>query len=609
MPDPQGRLRYGGVWCDGAFSVPRTASCHPDTIVADFVLSASLPTVADMEIWYGDQYIVLPNCRLVRRDIQSSSSGRMWRCAFQDRRWLWQYSRAMGDFAYHLNLTDVATGVGRSTFNAQRLIDVIKALFLQAGDDPLFGLASAWSPLSYYAGHFDFVPFGLAIERILQAHNLVACLGWDNRVRIMEENIGSPPPDDPRVMEYVFSELPPTVPQFLAMHSSHTRFLTDFPLLAVGYQADFKGNVDFNHLVPIEHLSYRPINLPWDPPYFFNVDQKFRKLCQDTIFKLYVCWYYNKTMYIQTPTVSGLPPRTKVWEWYNADDFVISPNIADAARINMSEPLDNVKSVRDPWPIWGHFVNNAFAMTNNDTVLAGDLSPHEQLRANYYMPYTGFDINQQWPKHQLRVGYEFYPESQLVKFDKAVWYNNSNPVVVPNEMAVIQAPIIMRAWHTLRRKLDGETMRQVSFVPFASPEVVNGLVEVHPVLSMYSSQAEDFFVSPRESECTKWKTWLERVSESARRVALKYSVSRSANVQYKGFAFDLNVSGQTKGVRFDRNEAGQCVTTVSWNQDSSLYFDNRALRNLDLTLKTSYGEILDQFCRNGGYNLVNLVQP
>jgi hypothetical protein len=599
MPDPQGRLRYAGVWCDGAFSVPRTPSCNPDTIVADFNLSKNLPQVGDIEVWYGSSFITLPRCRLIRQEVQTSDSGRMWRCIFQDRRWVWNYASSMGNFCYASGLSD--NNGFKLIFNQVEMIELLIRLFAQLGDVPNFNIGTRINgAFTNPTVHMNLAPASVALATLLDSISAVACLNWNNSISVFTTNTGDPPPNDSRVCEYAISSVPPTIPEFLAMFSEPTEFLTDIPLSAVGFDVTSAGAPDYNNPKPIDQLSYSPTSAgkPWDPPHFNNVDPTYRQLAVETIFRFYQVRYRRSKLQVAVPNVqAGLKPGKKVWEWFNPDDFVIGDSDDEYSRLLYPD----VKG-KEPIPeIWGFYCTGGYSKNNNLTPPPAAIAT-DQMNPAYTSPYTAAGVNAQYPLLAYTGKYRFDRAANMVIFQKPVYYNNSNPVTLGGFGPIIPAFLVMRAWHHLRRKYDRETMRQFSFIPTGSPFAIPGLVQPSPMNS-------PFFVSPRVLECTKWPNWTALVEQRARDVFQQFAINKSATVQYKGFAFDINVNGCIKGVRFDCGPAGHCTTTVAWNEAQGIFFDDHRLKEIEASMKFTATQMLRVLKKSGLYDLSNSVQP
>jgi hypothetical protein len=71
----------------------------------------------------------------------------------------------------------------------------------------------------------------------------------------------------------------------------------------------------------------------------------------------------------------------------------------------------------------------------------------------------------------------------------------------------------------------------------------------------------------------------QRVSSIERQIEPYFSnyvasktVSESATVPMKGFAFDIAPDGNIPNVTFSRNSAGQCTTVVQWQKENPTIF-------------------------------------
>lgn len=578
MPnEPQGALRYGGIWADGAFSVSRTQNSSPDTIVAQFNESKVLPQVADMEVWYGQQRILLPRCRLIRQEIATGSRGRMWQCYFEDRRWLWTYVNATGEF----NFKDSITQSGVIPHNQLSLAQQIVYLFSQLGESVFmpFQLAD-YKP----SVHFDLVPAITILESMLAEYGLTCCLQWNNTVGIYQQNIGARPPTDARVSDYQISRVPPTIPETVGVYTNDTRFLTDFPLEAIG--------LDGGQWLPIDQLSYKPAN-GWDPPFFNNVGVANRKAAIDYVFKYYRPRKTGGTLQIPLPAgASGKnAPKGPKWNWTDPNDFKIGDNDEDWVRVDFRG-----NSV-SPW-IWGSYFDGKVAMNNNITFPNSFIYTTGQLKESTFAQLDALQINAQYPACAYKDPFEFDQNEQWVVFPDPVYYVDQTNNVEPYQ----QARLIMRDWHKLRRKSDFETLRQVVYLPTGSQYAIPGLTQ------MLQADYLSFYSSPRRSESTNATSYQDWCQRAVQNLLLGFRVNESAMVSMKGFCFDVNVDGAIKAVRFDCSERGECMTHLSWNMVNPIYWIVPEYEDVERENKRQFKKFWGQMAQLG-YNTENLVQP
>jgi hypothetical protein len=587
---PQGMLRYAGIWCDGEFQVTRTGTTMPDQIRAQFVLSANLPQYGNLEVFYGDKWITIPDCRVSRMEITSGVNGRYREVEFEDRRWRWKYAYAFG----HTNFKDRDSYFFK--INDLSVLDTIRYLLDIVGegepevypvgavlevDEDRYGNYTGFTQYSV-SQHFDGRTVAECLEEMLQYLGLRLYLGWDNIVRLHAVGYGRAIPSDQRVMDYSVSITPPVVPQTIVFESKRQIFENDFFLEPVGYLWDVAKENPSSAIVPLDQLNYGPINsntnkIDWslaDPPNFTRIqDKRQRELCRRTIFKMYRIDSSQRKSLLNpffNPTVAGLNIE------FNANDFILD----DALWVD--RPLSQQAARPQPPVQWVKSgVNRDYNRLYFDedckrvNVIGyfalrtlGQISNNAQIAANYQMLGTEFEpfdtqtLRTQYPDTVYNGGITFDPEERVVKLETPLYFVNRNPAGAVQQNTYLPAKILLRLQHKLRRRFDMELMRHIIPVPINSDYSVPGLVEKVVLDGTH-------YWSRANAGTQLLAIYYQQLAQQY--VASK-SVSESATIPMKGFAFDISPDGNIPSVVFSRNASGQCTTMVQWQKENPLMF-------------------------------------
>lgn len=568
---PQGRFRFAGVWADGAFQVVRSGSAKPDTIRADFILGANLPQYGDIEVWYGDNFIRLPNCRLVRQEISGGASGRMRRCHFEDRRWAWNWNFAWGhpssqqkNFGAYKALTTPYPLVIRDLFAA--VGDVVAgslpsdAFFTPVLDK--FGNLANYAPTLSTEFHFDGRRAGDCIEEALAPSGMQVHLGWDNQIRLYGPGYGRERPNDTRVMDYTVSSTPPVIPEYL-FYEWPVVFENDFLLEAVGYDWTPNGPSDIAY--PLDQLNYGPIDpatgkIDWslaDPPNFFKIrDNQIRELCRRTIFKH---WRVKFPMsegvmlkFHNTPRGSGVE--------FDPQDFT------DIVR-------DNVEFDSDyPVQVYGYFANLTISRRNNVAI-----NPLLQLQGNEFHKYSDAEMRIQFPQLCYNGQVDFDTRNNVVRFQDYLVYINRNNAGAVQRNIYQPAKLIMRATHRLTKKSNNEYLRYVLPVSIDNPNRAAGIYDKILVSDQPISISRFFD--------RNFEDYRDTVALMTARYLQAKRMMESATIPMKGFCFDINTDGRIPSVTFERSDRGECTTQVQWQKEHPLFSPDYALRTYKAILE------------------------
>jgi hypothetical protein len=587
---PQGTFQFAGVFAEGEFQVHRSGSTLPDTITAQFTLNSVIPQYGDIRVSYGNQSITIPGCRVVRAEVQGGTSGRYREVQFEDRRWRWQYAYAFGSINLDIAISQYATANRLPAFAAINfLLGIVGEQNAQltpldafgSVDFDSFGNADEWHP--YTTGqHFDGRTVAECLDEVLNDFGARIYLGWDNRVRIFLPGYGANIPNDQRVMDYTVSVTPPVVPESVVFEFPDTNFTNDFVMEAVGYEWDTSAQNPSSRLVPIDQLNYGPINpvtnkVDWsysDPPLFNRIqDKRIRELCRRTIFKLY---RIDSSVRISLLNPFRNTSTQGLGLEFNPDDFVLD----DALYVDhpMFIPLQRPQKPpkwklagidadynrlmfdeHSSFSVMGYFADRTLHQTNNNVVIPANY----QMTGLEFAAFDNATLRTTFPNSVYNGSFEFDAEKRLVKLSNALVFINRNPAGAVQAATYQPAKLILRAVHKLRRRADMEFIRTVIPVRLNSPLSVPGMVEKLRVDDrLWFDRFLGVSIANIES---KIQPYLSNY------VASK-TVSESATVPMKGFAFDISPDGNIPTVSFSRNSAGQCTTSVQWQKENPSIF-------------------------------------
>ena len=558
---PQGKLRYAGVWADGAFEVTRSGSTQPDIIRADFILGATFPQYGDIEVWYGDNFVRLPNCRVVREDITGGSGGRFRTVQFEDRRWLWKYKYSWGNpghakysnnnYRLKLNTTyyevirDLLAAAGDSIAGAIPLNAFVTPKYDQEGN-----LIDVY-PVDAMEFHFDGRDSAQCIEEALASSNMQVHLGWDDRIRLWGPGYGMERPQDVRVMDYTVSKTPPVVPSQL-LFEFPVAFSNDFALEAVGYEWTNSG--PSSEVRPLNQLNYGPLDangqIDWtlaDPPMFNRIPNKqHRELARRTIFKTWRVKYPLKDpVKLNFNRLGNVP--------FDNDDFNDPPD----------EQVEFFSSDKRP-SIYGYFANLTIGRINNYTVNPVTY----QMDGTEFHTYNDFQAR---GNNAANVNFaydgevDFDPRNEVIKTRDALVFVNRNQAGAVQKNTYYPGKIVMRTFNYLRKKSNREYLRYVLPVAIDSPYAASGVSEKVRVTNMDVEVWRDPAFAP------DFQSYVGYTTEYTARYLSGKRMVESATIPMKGFCFDINTDGRISSVTLRRDEEGRCTTTVQWQKENPLF--------------------------------------
>jgi len=589
---PQGRFRFAGIDADGEFTVTRSGSTKPDILTAQFILGANLPQYGDIDVIYGNNFIRIPNCRLIRQQIQGGTGGRFRLAQFEDFRWTWNYVYGFGN-----------TNVKKKCFNSWAVIykaskkSIIANFFNLLGypnlitvpPDAFFEMNNAqYGDLiaddSYFeSNHFDGRPLTECIEEVLQPLGLQVHVGWDNQARIFGVGFGREIPNDQRVMDYTISTAPPLVPEVLCYEFANVNFQNDFVLEAVGYLWDDKLGVPSKRLAPLSKLNYGPIDpatnqIDWtlaDVPNFTNIkDKKKRELCRRTIFKLYRINSAKKIELVK-PVFVNTPPKSNIT--FDDKDFILDDALwpASGGGVQPDEwkqfgvARDYNRLLFDDGresdiSIYGFFCDRTLHQQNRgvDYAIAVGitLSAQYEMTGTEFARYSDAGLRKDPmfdPSYER--AFNFDPENMLVQFEDPVYFIDRNQAGAVQKRTYHPAKLVIRAYHRLRRRSDMEIIRYVQPVTINSPYVARGITDK---IRIDDPVWINWFNPPRFDELKNKLSVLTNQYMATKRMV------ESATIPMKGFAFDINTDGRIASVTFQRDSNGACTTSVQWQNEN-----------------------------------------
>jgi hypothetical protein len=261
---------------------------------------------------------------------------------------------------------------------------------------------------------------------------------------------------------------------------------------------------------------------------------------------------------------------------FNADDFILDNELW------VDRPLSQQAARPQPPASWKFAgVNQDYSRLHFDedcksfSVIGyfalrtlGQVANNAQIAANYQLLGTEFEpfdtptLRTQYPDTVYNGGVSFDPETRVVKLETPLYFVNRNPAGAVQQNTYLPAKVLLRAQHKLRRRFDMELMRLVIPVPINSDYSVPGLVEKIVIDGTH-------YWSRANAGTSISSAWYQ---QRAQQYIASKSVSESATIPMKGFAFDISPDGNIPPVVFSRNASGQCTTLVQWQKENPLMF-------------------------------------
>ena len=565
MAVPQGRLIFAGYDADAGFQVSRTASVVADPIQAKFILGVDLPRYGNIRISYGNSFITLANCRVVRQTITQGSNGRYKDVQFEDRRWAWRFKNIYGQYNTYIR------GVKKSAKNARQLATLCLQAMGEVGVD-VSVLPDDVFPLAEFGGQLA----SEQLETLIQPFGVIVSLGMDDRVYLRKIGSGRNPPNDQRIMDFTTAYEPPVIPETLRVEGAPIMFQRDLPLEAVGYE------IDTFEVKPLAKLSYCP-TVDGQKTFAFCsydfrqlADPKKIEIAQSCVWKLYrVQGKRGKSLKIPTPTGLRLPANT--WSAQLLDNVDVERIIPlSSNQLKLWSEYEGIV----PAEIIGYFHDLRPSQLNNVTPIPAN-GPNPLFNADHYASAQGDYLRLTFPEHVYHGSFEIYEEKGLVKFGVQCYsIKRTGKVVAADKFQ--PAKILLRTSFIVRDPTTNEPIRQFYDYKPNSRYVSRGVTHTIRV------DALEYECGVADSRGLH-QTEVSKFEYQARKYALKeiakYDLGESVSVPAKGFLFDYSPDGSISSIRLERADSGECTTTVDWQSENPidrLTYDEKVLRLQEL---------------------------
>lgn len=210
----------------------------PNTSVAE--------SIGDVEFRFGTLKLKLPGCRIGNGTASGgTSSPFLWRIAFQDRRWAWQFSKIRGKY----NQRDTNGKVDTSVF-AEKTPQQLAKLCLDAMGEKGYDV-SKLPDTTRPAVDWDSERADVALETLCTSLGCRVVLKLDNKVYLLPQGEGKQLPRDGIAMNYSLGHSRDSAPGKLEIEFGPNLNEAKWELEAVGEDTD--GTIKL-----LDALSYKP---------------------------------------------------------------------------------------------------------------------------------------------------------------------------------------------------------------------------------------------------------------------------------------------------------------------------------------------------------------
>lgn len=232
--------------------------------------------MGDLTVTYGGTQITLPDCRLKTFFGKLGEDGTVsYMLRIEDRRWRWQYGYIEGTY-------NIREGKGNVRLvrkkNARELAEILLDAMSETGYD-IDALPDDEYPLAQWSNS----PAS-CLQRLVEAYSCRVVLDpLSDKVILVKTGEGSLLPSVAELISDSIDADPMVASDRIQWIAGRSLWNLDLELEAVGLEDD--GTIK-----PIDDLSYKPAGGWLDtntPPAFDEVDEEFRELAQQSVYKMY----------------------------------------------------------------------------------------------------------------------------------------------------------------------------------------------------------------------------------------------------------------------------------------------------------------------------------
>lgn len=548
---------FAGKEADGGGSFPLTAGVTPAMAMIRFRLSYSYQQIASLVLTDGTAQREFKNCRLVRAVVQAGGGGARWReLQIYDRRWAWaeQYGGAYGAY----NLDTRALGDPRNVKSARQLAALLCDYMGEFNYDVSL-IPDTVFPRVDWRGENP----ATELEKLAKDYKCFVTLTPNDTLAICREGLGETPSEDPRQMDFTYSEELPVIPKALCFEGDDILCQHDLNIAPVGLETT---GTKKGRLIPIDDLSYKPSG-GWakeNPDNFLGVTDKNDR----AVAKKYIWRYYQIVGPIQLP----LPPAQFLPK--NGSGSV-SPSAAAAVK------ADFLVAAGDEWrvlpieqdqltvfkdsasnesmepQIIGYFATGGAGKNNYTGSLPAEATNADVPIADCPLPKASSSL-------LYGESFEVFRERGVVVFEKPCYRIGKTSDAVDND-TYLPAKIRLRCAFPVRAKANGCRLSSQSWVSPGSPVAISIVKKIrNPELGV------EYGLKTKNDASALTANTAEFLALSAAMMQQEqagYAISRGYSSPWKGFVFDKRIDGVIRSIVWDASEAGEGTTQIDYNME------------------------------------------
>lgn len=540
----------------------------PSTASLRFPMSVVLPQYGELSLSDGSLTIVFRNCRVARRQINSSGGGPRWQeVTIEDRRWLWA-SHLRGIYGEY---NRISPPLGRQT-NQESVQQLAHRLLVCMGESNVN--VSAMPSNRYPSMVWEGANPAGELEKLCQDYNCIVGINQQDKVYVAPIGVGQFPSQDPRMMDYQYQAEPPVVPYSIVAEGGRFHIHHDLPLIPVGLEIDGSSAGLFVH---IDDLSYTPARgwAIYDPANaHMNVDPSARRVASQHVWRTYQVGLsgtdtlnlpqppdvgliqfaasggnlassqqtYNNFFRLSDATMHRIMPLNESRAVYGNQNISTSPEVFG---FYSTKSLGNFNSRPAP-------TSAAVASYTDCSSQVTDIFDLDKMPISDPIPAThrGLVLDQSIIK---KIDYH----NGRVKFNEPVYFYDHTAV------SDIYLPAVLRLRCSFPIR-DPQTMGVVSpqywYQPGSSAANVAKLLKDSSIQAEYSISSSNLtsFVAAAQSLVA---------SELA-----KYQITEGFSIPFKTFVFDVLPDGFVKAIQWDVSEGGEGTTHIDYGLERPNYY-------------------------------------
>jgi len=539
---------WNGVPSEGGASFTLQHGVNPSRGILRFRLNVTLQQFGTLTITDGTSTVNVTGCRVVRRVLSSSGRGRHWELTIEDSRWRWSENHApvWGQF-------NVQNTAGIEYWSKKNAFDIGTMLFDALGETGYD--CSALSTDDYPEFNWSAEPAAGALEQLASLYGLTVVPMFNGRFRLLPIGVGSMPPNDDRAMDFQNADEPKTIPDALVFEGGPTRWQQELILEPVGFESFQFQNV----VKPIDQLSYTPAT-GWskeDPKTFNGVSAEKRELAKACIWRMYR---------VKTPIVLKVPPaaiqngtkkgRLGSQQYQQLQSYFTISSSSDMWRILplLGEQTAGAMSALTYEPpdhlVFGYFANQKHGTTNNDSD-----ANIAAATANFNDPAYQYFLSS--PEKYVYQG-DFYVDTRnaVVKFSRPVYlWTRAGGTNTARTSAMLR----LRTAVCLRDPDTHAFVSQQVWFPLTNSSR-QGVASIVKRDDVYYWVAPDASYAGGDNAASFTASAMVSINAEAN----KYRNDPALSIPYKGFVFDVQLSGAIMSIEWRVSDRGDGTTSIDY---------------------------------------------